>query len=695
MKHEINLYLTPKRTTLLAFERINDQTSSIVPCEIKGAELRFLVVDYTKMALDLKLLDSLADYKWNKNIVSWVPMSNIKGEKEELRKYIIEFRNAALKRDISDIFELLDMPKVLEQIILEYSMMNSSGNSEEVNSWAQLLCGDDSKDFKVSPYFPWARNQTLTQSLVEDEFYRPLKQKHISPISLFLPHLANILSLPTEIIKHISGYIDIGQHTPKRVEVVSAIKSFIESYESFLRKNNGLTSNVDFVHEAYNATSSLLHNPASAFEPMKKNELLPNQFPIKNPLDFLVVLVTQPVFCSNQNAPMTLLELILHNFDLLTIGQIRRIPEFFQQVRALYESSYIIAMNKDALTQNSTPKKIMLPFEQFGPRFPVTELQDEKGELRFTFLLENSLQRNWSLQLLEALRDYSGESKMESILKLESIFDKIRPNLDIAGPYLPNSAVGGRGQNEYRDYDYPVHFPWDINDEKSRLTDLLIEEKIYGSQTRKDLISRILPVVLPLPGVLSNIINDYAQEVQPDQESVIKQIEAFIGGVRSAFATICGYLYEHQLLNFALEALKAIRNNSGFEPFEAKIFQYPPLPVKNAYDFMTMLVTQRASGPAKDPTTFFEIVINFLDRMQPSMVRQVPEFFYGVKALVESAYILSGNVPSHVGFYLPSDMVKSLCIHVDRNLKLGNKLKVKTSEGKLAPLHNRELDLYY
>ena len=32
---------------------------------------------------------------------------------------------------------------------------------------------------------------------------------------------------------------------------------------------------------------------------------------------------------------------------------------------------------------------------------------------------------------MEALGDYSAESK------LEGIFDKIRPNLDIEGPYLP------------------------------------------------------------------------------------------------------------------------------------------------------------------------------------------------------------------------------------------------------------------
>ncbi len=252
--------------------------------------------------------------------------------------------------------------------------------------------------------------------------------------------------------------------------------------------------------------------------------------------------------------------------------------------------------------------------------------------------------------------------------------------------------------NGYRDYDYPVHFPWDINDEKSRLTDLLIEEKIYGSQTRKDIISRILPVVLPLPSILLDIINGYVQEVQLAQEWVINQIEAFIKEVRNTFTTLCGFLYEYELLKcflyeyellkFAFMALKAIRNNSGFEPFEVKIFQ-GQLPGKNAYDFMTTLVTQPVSGPQGNPWTFLEVVINFLDRMQPSMVRQVPDFFYGVKALVESAYILSNNIPSHVGFHLTPDMVRSLCIHVDRNLKLGDQLKIKTSEGKLAPLNNR------
>ena len=38
---------------------------------------------------------------------------------------------------------------------------------------------------------------------------------------------------------------------------------------------------------------------------------------------------------------------------------------------------------------------------------------------------------------------------------------------------------------------------------------------------------------------------------------------------------------------------------------------------------------------------------------------------------------------------MTSDMVRSFCIHVDRNLKLGDKLKVKNSEGELVPLHNR------
>ncbi len=443
MKNDINLnYLTPKKATLLAFEQINGQTSSIVPREIKGAELRFPVVDDKKSALDLKLLDSLMDYEWKKGVTYWGSLGNMKGGKEDLRKYIIEFRNAALKRDISDIFELLDMPKVLEQMILEYSIMNSSGNSEEVNSWAQLLCGDDSKDFKVSPYFPWARNQTLTQSLVEDEFYRPLKQKHISVMSLFLPHLnlQNILNLPAEIINLISDYIVILERTPKRSEVVSEIRSFIGDYEKTLRDSNRLSFEFELLKEASRAISSIRNDPASAFEPMMEGKLLANHFPIKNPLDFLAVLVTQPVCRSNPNAPMTLLEHILHNFDLLELNQIRRISVFFNNVRALYESSYIIAMNKDVFTHNSTPKIIMLPFEQFGPRFPVTALQDEKGELRFTFLPENNIQRNWSLQLLEALRDYSAESK------LKSIFDKIRPNLDIAGPYLPNSVVGGHGK---------------------------------------------------------------------------------------------------------------------------------------------------------------------------------------------------------------------------------------------------------
>ena len=186
MKHEINSnYLTPKKATLLAFEQIDGQISSIVPREIKGAELRFPVVDDKKRALDLKLLDSLGDYKWNNDdVVIDKALSNMKGEKEELRKYIIEFRNAALKQDISAIFGLLNIPQDLEGIVIEYSMMDSSVNSEEVNSWAQLLCGDDSKDFKVSPYLPWNRDQTLTQLLVENEFYRPLKQKHISVKSL-------------------------------------------------------------------------------------------------------------------------------------------------------------------------------------------------------------------------------------------------------------------------------------------------------------------------------------------------------------------------------------------------------------------------------------------------------------------------------------------------------------------------------
>ncbi len=662
MQHEINLnYLTPNETTFLAFEQINGQTYSIVPREIKGAELRFPVVDDTKMALDLKLLDSLADYKWGKNVVSGEPLGDMDGEKEELRKYIIEFRNAALKQDIPAIFKLLNIPQDLEKIVIEYSMMNPSGNSEEVNSWAQLLCGDDSKDFEVSPYFPWSPNQTLTHFLVEDEFYRPLKQKHVSPISLFLPHLANILNLPTAIINLISGYIDIGEPTPKRPHVVNEIISFINAYGSTLSKTNEISFNVRFLTVADNAISSFRNNPASAFEPMKEDKLLAYQVPIKNPLDILAVLVTQPVFGSNKKVPITLLEHILSHFHLLNSSQIERIPMFFNNVRALYESSYIIAMNKDVLT-------------------------DEKGELRFTFLPENNLQRNWSLQLLEELRDYSVQDR------LGGISAKIRPNLDIAEPYLPNFAfnmMGAGCRKRDRDYDYPVHFPWDINDQKSqRLTDFLIEEKIYGSQTRKDLISRILPVVLPLPKLLLDIIKGYASEVQPAQEWVINQIEAFINGVMTVTRRR-NCTYESALLDLALNALKAIRNNSGFEPFEAKISQGPQLPVKNAYDFMTMLVTQMVSSPAENyPRTLFELVINLLHNIQPSVIRQVPEFFYEVKALVDSAYVLSKNIPLRVGFHLIPDMENSLYMHVDRDLKLGDQLQVKTPEGKLAPLNN-------
>ena len=78
--------------------------------------------------------------------------------------------------------------------------------------------------------------------------------------------------------------------------------------------------------------SSIRNNPASAFKPMMEGKLLANHFPIKNPLDFLAVLVTPaglpPLI---PNAPMTLLEHLLHNFDLLNRlkNQIKRISVFF------------------------------------------------------------------------------------------------------------------------------------------------------------------------------------------------------------------------------------------------------------------------------------------------------------------------------------------------------------------------------
>ena len=106
---------------------------------------------------------------------------------------------------------------------------------------------------------------------------------------------------------------------------------------------------------------------------------------------------------------------------------------------------------------------------------------------------------------MEELRDYSAESNRDILFK------KL-PNSDILRQYLPDTArvLCFADRDAKRKYDYPFHFPWDINDEKSqRLTDLLIEEKIYGSQTRKDVISRILLTVFPFPSVLLDIINGY------------------------------------------------------------------------------------------------------------------------------------------------------------------------------------------
>ena len=72
------------------------------------------------------------------------------------------------------------------------------------------------------------------------------------------------------------------------------------------------------------------------------------------------------------------------------------------------------------------------------------------------------------------------------------------------------------------------------------------------------------------------------RKIQLGQESVINQIEEFYPReMINVFSTLCGYLYEYELLRSTLMTLKAIRNNSGFEPFEAKIFQGQQLPIKN------------------------------------------------------------------------------------------------------------------
>jgi hypothetical protein len=644
-------FLNPKEITLLAFGQF-DGKPSVTPRKIKGGELRFPALDDKKKTIDPKLLESLRDFK---------------GEKENLWKYIIDFYNAALKEEIPDIFKLLEIPKVLAGIVLEYatrgySVIDSSDKAQEIKSWSQITGADGPW------YFPWQNDTSLTQSLIENEFYRPLKRKLIPVLPLFLPHLPDILDfLPPTIVKLISDYIDICEQSPRRSEVVNAIKSFIEGYQEFLREILGAEGSFEYrlLSESYFAISAL--RDYSVFEPMNECKILGNRFSIKNALDFLAVMVTQPVCLSNPDAPMTLFGHILRNFDSLNMYLINRIAGFFNNVKALCESTYGIAMNKDAFASYSLPKTIILPFEKIGHHFPVTALQDEKGELRFPILPEDNLQINWSLRLMAGLRECSEESM------LESVFRKIRPNSesDILIQALPRDALNG--YNPDRNYDYPVHFPW-VNDEKhQQLTHFLIEEEIYKSQPRKDLISKTLMYVLPLPAVVVSIIDGYVgEEKQPGKEWVIDQVKVFFDELAQILTKSCGYVHEYNLLQIFQRALEDIRDNSGFKTFYTgpKSTFLRGLPRGNAFDFLVAIVTQQIPGP-ETPRTIFELVINLLDRIKTPTLRQVPEVFYMVKSLVDSAYILSGNIPSHVGFYLTQDMAESLYIHVNRRLQQG------------------------
>ncbi len=61
-----------------------------------------------------------------------------------------------------------------------------------------------------------------------------------------------------------------------------------------------------------------------------------------------------------------------------------------------------------------------------------------------------------------------------------------------------------------------------------RLTDFLIEEKIYGSLTRKAVISRILPTVFPFPSYCWTLLTVMHRNYNLIEVWLINQIETFI-----------------------------------------------------------------------------------------------------------------------------------------------------------------------
>ncbi len=169
------------------------------------------------------------------------------------------------------------------------------------------------------------------------------------------------------------------------------------------------------------------------------------------------------------------------------------------------------------------------------------------------------------------------------------------------------------------------------------------------------------------------------------------------------FTTLTNFIVPYYLMKSAAKALSAIEENSGFKPFvmEVPVFlkDVRNFSIKNAFDYLSSIMLTEpvwcmTSKPTEMRVTCFQFIIDNLHFAESVHVKQISQFFYMIKVLVESSRIHSGNLPLNVAYHLTKDMAKSLYIHVDRRLGLGSEIKsLNNVDGNKPTLLTKTLSL--
>ena len=203
------------------------------------------------------------------------------------------------------------------------------------------------------------------------------------------------------------------------------------------------------------------------------------------------------------------------------------------------------------------------------------------------------------------------------------------------------------------------------------------------SKVRQIILSHILYI---MPKDLTDLINEYlGEDKQINREKrYITEIRQFFNTYISIFTTLTNSIVPYYLIKSADKALSAIEENSGFKPFvmEVPVFlkDVRNFPIKNAFDYLSSIMLTEpvwcmTSKPTEMRVTCFQFIIDNLHFAESVQVKQISQFFYMIKVLVESSRIHAGNLPPNVAYHLTKDMAKSLYIHVDRRLGLGSEIK--------------------